>query len=110
MDGFGEGGERLRAIYVHYDGFPDAIMPRLTKDYADAADARALFGVTGYSSLRETPDASEPYHTKNEENLTMNDFLIKSDHHNAQYTYVGRLNKEGGVNWELIHCRYMGNF
>jgi hypothetical protein len=99
----------IKAIYCHWDGYPDGVGAGLSQNYNSKEQAEALIALGGFSSLMETLEETKSgaYGTESDSARTFTGEQDWFQNFNAGeeyfYLYTGTewLYSEGG-NWSCI--------
>lgn len=98
-------GDVIRAIYSHWDGYPEGLGTTLEASYKDKARVLSLVSMGDASSISDTIEESVFYHRDRGEELRFHEFLSVEDWLDwareswAEYAYLMR---EDSTEWETF--------
>lgn len=87
--------DSILATYLHFDGYPDHVLPILTAGYADPDEALELIQGGEIRSLPECPALPEYYETSRNTNelAEASELLRLATYLNAEHLYM--MNQDG---------------
>ena len=84
----------IKAIYCHYDGYPEGVGATLTEHYNDPAKVEALLNLGDFSSIADNIDEIESYAKRGEKDTeartytTQEEWMEYAQDSDCEYLYL----------------------
>ena len=83
----------VRAVYSHWDGYPEGVGQTLLDHYTTSAQVNKLIGGGDLSSLGDSPTETEYYRDRGDTNVEPEIYYLEdyADHQEFNYVWTGRM-------------------
>ena len=98
----------IKAIYCHWDGYPEGVGAVLTEHYNDPAKVKALLNLGDFSSIAENIDEIETYAKRGETDTeariysTREEWLKDIEDSGVEFLYIFEDSYGGGYEWNYF--------